>query len=87
MKKITILSVLIFAICSLSSCIQKILLKKVGAFDKSATTKEITNGDKTIVFVPMHHVGKQEFYNDVRQKIDSLQKNGYIIYYEGTNRI
>lgn len=84
MKKITFLSALIIAICSLGSCIQKILLKKVGAFDESATTKQITNGDKTIVFVPMHHVGKKEFYNDVRHKIDSLQKNGYIIYYEGT---
>lgn len=30
----------------------------------------------------MHHIGKQEFYDDVSYKIDSLQQKGYTVFYE-----
>ena len=33
----------------------------------------------------MHHVGKKEFYEDAKHKIDSLIQDGYIIYYENVN--
>ncbi len=38
--------------------------------------------DKTIVFLPMHHVGTEDFYNDVKYKIDSLKNSGYYFLYE-----
>ncbi len=84
MKKYLFLFLMLSQSCFFSSCIQKMLLKKVGAFDENAITREISNGDKIIVFVPMHHVGKQSFYADVKRKIDSLHNNGYVVYYEGT---
>lgn len=42
-----------------------------------------TNGDKTVVFIPMIHIGKAEFYNDVKRNIDSLKQAGYAVMYEG----
>jgi hypothetical protein len=39
--------------------------------------------DKKIVFLPMHHMGTQEFYDDVKSKIDSLKKENYYFLYEG----
>jgi len=30
----------------------------------------------------MHHIGRQAFYDDVKQQIDSLHRIGYVVYYE-----
>ncbi|WP_330444397.1 hypothetical protein [Flavobacterium sp. C4GT6] len=45
--------------------------------------KTLTYKDKVIVFVEMMHLGKVEFYNDVKSKIDSLENEGYFVFYEG----
>lgn len=79
MKKILLsLSCLLF----LNSCITKIALKSIGIWDTSATEKHLHNGDKELVFLGMHHIGKQEFYDDVKKKVDSLHKLGFVIFYE-----
>jgi hypothetical protein len=46
----------------------------IGVFDKEAKEKRISNEKKELVFIPMHHVGKKEFYDDVKKKIDSLHQ-------------
>lgn len=38
--------------------------------------------DKDIKFILMHHLGKQKFYDNVKNKVNSYKSNGYKIYYE-----
>lgn len=42
----------------------------------------ISNWDKKIVFHSMSHIASPEFYLDVKNDIDSLRKNWYILFYE-----
>jgi len=72
---------------SLSSCLQKLVLNNLGALEDNVQLKFITNGNKKIVFMPMHHVGKTSFYDDARNKIDSLMSIGYIVYYENVRML
>lgn len=54
---------------------------------KKSIEKEIkvyeNNNQKRIVYLPMVHLGKEEFYASVKSVVDSLRKKNYIILYEG----
>ncbi len=39
--------------------------------------------DKTVVLFPMVHVNKPEFFEDVKIKLDSLRRDGFLVFYEG----
>ncbi|WP_274474060.1 hypothetical protein [Mangrovimonas aestuarii] len=39
--------------------------------------------NKTLVMVPMVHLNRPEFYDDVRNKLDSLRNEGFTVFYEG----
>ncbi|MBP9098018.1 MAG: hypothetical protein KBF74_04320 [Ferruginibacter sp.] len=65
-----------------SSCFKQIALNSLGIFEKKVPTKYITNGEKAIVYLPMHHIGKKEFYDHVKHVTDSLIRDGYILYLE-----
>lgn len=82
-----IILILLISQLLLSSCLQKLVLNSLGALEDTVQIKYITNGDKKIVFFPMHHIGKNNFYNDAKQKIDSLMSIGYIVYYENVRMI
>lgn len=41
-----------------------------------------TTGEKEIKYIPMHHLGKQMFYDDVRSTVLSFKQQGYRVYYE-----
>jgi len=58
------------------------LLKSKGVFDDKVSVIKLANDNKELVFIPMHHIGKQAFYDDVKYHIDSLRRVGYIVYYE-----
>ncbi len=49
---------------------------------KNFELETYSNGAKEIVFVPMIHIGRPDFFKKVRKSIDSLRKSNYIIYYE-----
>lgn len=66
----------------LSSCM-KLIFTHMGVLDEKQKLKVASNGRKQVVYLPMHHIGKQSFYDDVKKKIDSLRKDGYVFYYEG----
>lgn len=85
MKQNIIKRLLIFIItilattASCSSLISKYRLNT----EKTTLRLFINNHNKkSIVFIPMMHIAKPEFYNDVHQKIDSLRTEGYLFYYE-----
>lgn len=82
MKQIKLLGTLFLTCLFFSSC-YRIILGSVGVLDSSASFKKASSADKEIVFIPMHHVGKQSFYEDVKNSIDSLRKEGFVFYYEG----
>lgn len=65
-----------------TSCLKHIALNSMGVFEKKVPSKFITNGEKKIVFLPMHHIGKKEFYDHVKHVTDSLIRDGYILYIE-----
>ncbi|MBC7536461.1 MAG: hypothetical protein H7258_12285 [Ferruginibacter sp.] len=82
MKKLIISVITIFMVVFLSSCYQMVF-KSLGVLSDSAHVLEARNTQKQIVYIPMHHIGKRTFYNDVKTKIDSLRKLGFVFYYEG----
>ena len=84
MKKI--IPLFILAIILLSSCLTKIALKSLGVFEKSVSVKYISNDKKQIVFLPMHHIGTKEFYDDETRLVDSLLQNGYTVFYENLKK-
>lgn len=73
---------LVFIFCQ--SCVS-IALKRLGAHQTQATTQVFTSNDKTVQFIPMHHVGKSVFYEDVYRITDSLGALGYVSFYEGVD--
>lgn len=81
MKK-TFLILLIF---SLTSCVSMFLdtaLEQMGVFEEKPKLQLLKNDNKKVLFMGMHHLGRKEFYNDVAYKVDSLQKKGFVVYYE-----
>lgn len=89
LKKISSKNILtlscIFFLFFCNSCTRSIL-SKYGLFDEQVLLKKVSNNKKSIIFMPMHHVGKPTFYADVRYKIDSLQKADYFVFFEGLSK-
>lgn len=83
-KKILI-TFLILLLSSCKSYLTNYYLKSIGIYDNEIKLEKLDNNEKEIVLIGMHHIGKQEFYDDVKSKIDSLIKKDYIFYTEGVN--
>ncbi|MEP6467461.1 MAG: hypothetical protein ABJB05_14225 [Parafilimonas sp.] len=73
------LLILLFTFCSCYTTVFQFM----GVMDKSPSLKSMTNPQKEIIFIPMHHIGKQAFYSNVKKQVDSLRNIGYSIYFEG----
>ena len=58
-------------------------MQKFGVYDDEVMLKKYDSNEKEIVFIPMHHIGTENFYNDVELKIDSLKKMQFHFYIEG----
>ncbi|MDD3646129.1 MAG: hypothetical protein PHH06_01845 [Candidatus Gracilibacteria bacterium] len=43
----------------------------------------ITNGDKTVIFQAMSHVGSEEFYQTIKENLIKAKQNGYVYFFEG----
>lgn len=43
----------------------------------------LTNGDKTLVFQGMMHIGTERFYKQVVYDLEQALADGYVLYYEG----
>lgn len=60
-------------------------MKSVGIYDDEIKLEKMSKDNGEIVLFGMHHIGKEEFYNDVKAKVDSLIKENYFFYIEGVN--
>lgn len=77
-----ILALLIF--CSfLSISCTGLALEITGITEKKAKLHSFTFNGKKCVFISMHHIGKEEFYYDVKGKVDSLKRENFMVLYEG----
>ena len=81
-KKYFLLASLVILIFSCKSYWVDYALDEVGVFDDKVELRKFKNDKRTLVLIPMHHIGTKLFYDDVKHKVDSLQKNNYTIYYE-----
>lgn len=82
MKKFSILlMLLIFTSCA--TIFNKKIIKNLGVENEKTELKFIDNKEQEIIFIPMHHVGRKVYYDDIANKVDSLQKLNFIVFYEG----
>lgn len=49
---------------------------------KTLTQYTLTNGDKTLVFQEMIHIGSENFYNSVAEEIKKYKQGGFVYYFE-----
>ncbi len=75
--KTTLIIILLF---SFSSCKIITALKELNR--EKAKVYSYSLNDIEIKYIPMHHLGKKKFYDDVTNKIKKYKKNGFIVYYE-----
>lgn len=78
MKKIVVLFFIAIALTSCGRALTGLALK----FYKHSTLHYYTNGDKQLIFMPMIHLNKQGFYDEVKRNVDSLRNDGYVFVYE-----
>jgi hypothetical protein len=83
MKKIFFTFCILLLLTSCKSYFANQYFKNVGVYDNKIKLEKISFQDKEIVFFGMHHIGKQEFYADVKVKVDSLLNEEYFFYTEG----
>ena len=72
------------SIVSCTSTATHYYLKSYGIYDENASVQVYTNFNKTVAYIPMKHIGPKQFYQNVTNKVDSLQAEGYIVFLEGT---
>ena len=84
-KKIIVLIFLLTALISCKSYFFNKGLDIMGAYKPKIHMLKVENNSKQVVFFQMKHIATEEFYNDVKSKIDSLNKLGYYFFYEGLN--
>lgn len=82
-KSILFFTTLILLLTGCKSYIINNYFKSVGVYDAKIKLEKLSLNDKEIVLFSMHHIGKNEFYEDVKSKIDSLKKLDYFFYLEG----
>lgn len=58
-------------------------LQRTGVLEDTPFIEYRSSDTKEIAFIHMHHIGTEPFYHTVANKVDSLQRKGYISFYEG----
>lgn len=81
MKKILTLFLISFISLSCKGLIYDVIVGRPDIKEDIKVLKDAKN-NKTIVFFPMVHVAKEEYYKDAMALIDSLRSEGFSFYYE-----
>jgi hypothetical protein len=74
---------MLFALLA-TSCMS-LALSVMGITKEDFKFSVYSNGSKTVAYIPMKHIGPKEFYANVKCRIDSLQREGYIVYLESVS--
>lgn len=76
------LFIALMAVAALTASCMSMALSVMGINKKEAGMSVYSNGTKTVAYIPMKHIGPMEFYANVKRRVDSLQKEGYIVFME-----
>jgi hypothetical protein len=85
MQRLLSIKSLLLLLLTSTGCLHKMALRSLGVYDSTISPKAISNDEKKIVFLGMHHLGRKEFYDDAIFKLDSLKRDGYFIFLEGVD--
>ncbi|WP_147362914.1 hypothetical protein [Capnocytophaga canis] len=67
----------------LSSC-QCTLIKLFNVQRSALKHKKVfVRGDQSFIYIPMNHLGRQQYYDEVKAYLEIKRSEGYTIYYEG----
>lgn len=82
MKKLLLfLTVTSLVFTSCKSYLMNNFLEREGIYEETPMIEKII-GENEIIIIPMHHIGTENFYTNVRKKIDSLTNLKFKIFYE-----
>ena len=68
---------------SIAACKTTRVLKEIHA--DLPEVIQFNNDRKVVQFISLHHIGKPVYYNNVRDLVKELKKDGYVVYYEFVN--
>ena len=82
MKKLLLfLTVTSLVLTSCKSYLLNNFFEREGIYDETSKIEKLV-GENEIIIIPMHHIGTENFYKNVRKKVDSLTNLKYKIFYE-----
>ncbi|QNR25034.1 hypothetical protein [Croceimicrobium hydrocarbonivorans] len=59
-----------------------IWLRFSGVLEEEPELKVLSNAEKEVLFLPIHHIGRESYYRAVKRISDSLDQQAYTILYE-----
>ncbi len=85
MRTCTLFFILALALLLGNSACKQIYIKHSKILESKPELKSISNGEKRVLFLPIHHIGLKEYYQDIAKKTDSLIGLNYMVFYEQVN--
>jgi len=82
MKKLLFFVLILIITLGCGSFKINLALDLIGIYDDSAELHLLKSDQREIVFIPMHHIGTKLFYDDIKNKVDSLENLGFYFYTE-----
>ena len=73
---------LFFVLFTLVNCDTSLMVQGTGVLRDAARKFELRNGNRTVIYIPMRHLGTRVYYDQIQNTVDSLQKSGYVVFYE-----
>lgn len=80
-KSISLYLLIVILLTSCKSYFVNDFFEREGIYDETPRIEKI-KGENEIIVIPMHHIGTENFYKNIRTKIDSLTNLNYKIFYE-----
>jgi len=65
-----------------TSCAESLVVQSTGVLQNAARVHHLKNGDREIIYIPMRHLGKRNYYDYIQRQVDSLQQQGFVVFYE-----
>lgn len=73
---------LVFVLLTFASCDTSLLVQSTGVLRDASKKFELRHADRSIIYIPMRHLGTRVYYDQIQAAVDSLQEAGYVVFYE-----
>lgn len=64
------------------SCAESLMVQSTGVLQNASRTHHLKNGERELIYIPMRHLGKRNYYDYIQRMVDSLQNQGFVVFYE-----